>query len=47
MEVIAKEWFPTEAAFNAVYGKENHNAHEDSVSNTGPIPAPFKEITLV
>ncbi len=45
---IAEEWFPTEAAFNAVYGKENRDAHEDSVSNTGRIQRlVVKEITFV
>ncbi len=45
---IAEEWFPTEAAFNAVYGKENRDAHEDSVSNTGRIQRMVvKEITFV
>jgi hypothetical protein len=45
---IAEEWFPTEAAFNAVYGKENRDAHEDSVSNTGRIQRlVVREVTYV
>ena len=34
---IAEEWFPTEAAFNAVYGKEDRDAHEDAESNTSRV----------
>jgi hypothetical protein len=35
-------------AFNAVYGKESRDAHEDSVSNTGRIQRMVvKEITFV
>jgi uncharacterized protein (TIGR02118 family) len=34
---IAEEWFPTEAAFNAVYGKEDRDAHEDADSNTSRV----------
>ena len=45
---IAEEWFPTEAAFNAVYGKEERDAHDDSVANTGRIQRlVVKEITYV
>jgi EthD domain len=31
---IAEEWFPTAAAFNAVYSKENREAHLDFVAHT-------------
>lgn len=31
---IAEEWFPTAAAFNEVYSKENRAAHEDFEAHT-------------
>jgi hypothetical protein len=31
---IAEEWFPTAAAFNTVYSKEDRAAHEDFVAHT-------------
>lgn len=34
---IAEEWFATEAAFNAVYGKEDRDAHDDADAHTSKV----------
>jgi hypothetical protein len=34
---IAEEWFPTEAAFAAVYGKEDRDAHDDAEAHTSRV----------
>ncbi len=45
---IAEEWFATEAAFNAVYGKSDREAHEDADSNTSQVERlVVREITVV
>ena len=43
-----EEWFATEAAFNAVYGKSDREAHEDADSNTSKVERlVVREITFV
>jgi EthD domain len=34
---IAEEWFATEAAFAAVYGKEDRDAHDDAEAHTSRV----------